>query len=96
MDIRPINDRLAVIRIESESTSPGGIVIPDSAKEKPCKGKVVAVGKGRVLDNGNRLPLEVKPGDVVLFGKYAGTETKHKSEDLVILREEDVLAVIED
>ena len=95
MNVRPINDRLAVIRIESESTSPGGIVIPDSAKEKPCKGKVVAIGNGRILENGNRLPLEVKPGDVVLFGKYAGTETKHNGEDLVILREEDVLAIIE-
>jgi chaperonin GroES len=84
-----------VKRLEQERTSPGGIVIPDTAAEKPVEGKVVAVGKGKILEDGQVRPLDVKIGDKILFGKYSGTEVKVDGEDLVVMREEDVMAVIE-
>jgi chaperonin GroES len=95
MKIRPLHDRVIVKRLEQERTSPGGIVIPDSAAEKPVEGKVVAVGKGKILEDGQVRPLDVKIGDKILFGKYSGTEVKVDGEDLVVMREEDVMAVIE-
>ena len=95
MKIRPLHDRVIVKRLEEERTSPGGIVIPDTATEKPIQGKVVAVGKGKILEDGNVRPLDVKVGDKILFGKYSGTEVKVDGEDLVVMREEDVMAVIE-
>ena len=95
MKIRPLHDRVIVKRMEEERTSPGGIVIPDSATEKPIKGEVVAVGKGKVLDNGELRDLELKAGDKVLFGKYSGTEVKVDGEELLVMREDDVMAVIE-
>jgi chaperonin GroES len=95
MKIRPLHDRVIVKRLESENVSAGGIVIPDSAAEKPMQGKVVAVGKGKILEDGNVRPLDVKVGDKILFGKYSGNEVKVDGEDLVVMREEDVMAVIE-
>ncbi len=95
MNIRPLHDRVVIERMEEEQTTPGGIVIPDTAKEKPHRGKVLAVGNGKLLDNGEIRPLDVKVGDVVLFGKYAGTEVTIGEEDYLIMREEDILAVIE-
>ncbi len=95
MNIRPLHDRVVIERMEEEQTTPGGIVIPDTAKEKPHRGKVLAVGNGKLLDNGETRPLDVKVGDVVLFGKYAGTEVTIGEEDYLIMREEDILAVIE-
>jgi chaperonin GroES len=95
MNIRPLHDRVIVKRLEEDRTSPGGIVIPDTAAEKPIQGKIVAVGKGKVLENGQVRPIEVKIGDKILFGKYSGTEVKLEGEDLVVMREEDVMAVIE-
>jgi chaperonin GroES len=95
MNIRPLHDRVIVRRMEEERTSPGGIVIPDSAAEKPIQGEVVAVGNGKVLDNGEVRPLEVKVGDKVLFSKYGGTEVKIEGEDLLVLREDDITGVIE-
>jgi chaperonin GroES len=95
MKIRPLHDRVIVKRLESERTSPGGIVIPDSAAEKPVEGKVVAVGKGKILDDGQVRPLDVKIGDKILFGKYSGTEVKVDGDELVVMREEDIMAVIE-
>ena len=95
MKIRPLHDRVIVKRLEEERVSAGGIVIPDSAAEKPVQGKVVAVGKGKILEDGNVRPLDVKVGDKILFGKYSGTEVKVDGEDLVVMREEDVMAVIE-
>ena len=95
MKIRPLHDRVIVKRVEEERTSPGGIVIPDTAAEKPIQGKVVAVGKGKILEDGNVRPLDVKVGDKVLFGKYSGTEVKVDGEELLVMREEDVMAVIE-
>jgi chaperonin GroES len=95
MKIRPLHDRVIVKRLESERTSPGGIVIPDSAAEKPVEGKVVAVGKGKILEDGQVRPLDVKIGDKILFGKYSGTEVKVDGDDLVVMREEDIMAVIE-
>jgi chaperonin GroES len=95
MKIRPLHDRVIVKRLESETKSAGGIVIPDSAAEKPIQGKVVAVGKGKILEDGNVRPLDVKVGDKILFGKYSGTEVKVDGDDLVVMREEDVMAVIE-
>ena len=95
MNIRPLHDRVIIRRMEEERTSPGGIVIPDSATEKPIKGQVVAVGKGKLLDNGEIRSLDLKEGDQVLFGKYSGTEVKVEGEDLVVMREDDVMAVIE-
>ena len=95
MKIRPLHDRLLVRRLEADRASPGGIVIPDSVAEKPDQGAVVAVGKGKILKSGQVLPCDVKVGDKILFGKYSGTEVKVEGEDLVVMREEDVMAVIE-
>jgi chaperonin GroES len=95
MKIRPLHDRVIVKRLEEERVSAGGIVIPDSAAEKPVQGKVVAVGKGKILEDGNVRPLDVKVGDKILFGKYSGTEVKVDGDDLVVMREEDVMAIIE-
>ncbi|MEO0270761.1 MAG: co-chaperone GroES [candidate division WOR-3 bacterium] len=94
--IKPLSDRVVIKRIEEEEEkSPGGIIIPDTAKEKPQKGEVMAVGPGRLDDNGNRLPMEVKVGDKVLFSKYAGTEVKIQGDEYLIMREDDILAIIE-
>ncbi len=95
MNIRPLNDRVIVKRLEEEKTSPGGIVIPDSAAEKPVRGEVVAVGAGKVLDNGQVRPLGVKAGEKVLFGKYAGTEIKVDGQEILVMREDDIIAVLE-
>ena len=95
MKIRPLHDRVIVKRLESETKTAGGIVIPDSAAEKPVQGKIVAVGKGKILEGGEIRPLDVKVGDKILFGKYSGTEVKVDGEELVVMREEDVMAVIE-
>ena len=92
MNIRPLQDRVIIRRMEEEKTSPGGIVIPDSATEKPIKGEVVAVGNGLVLDNGEIRPLDLKVGDKGLFGKYSGTEVKLDGEELVVMKEDDVMA----
>ena len=94
MKIRPLHDRLVVQRVDEEETTAGGIIIPDSAKEKPQEGKIVAAGKGKIRDDGSISALDVKPGDRVLFGKYSGTDVNLDGEDYVILREDDVLAVI--
>lgn len=96
MKIRPLHDRVLIRRMEEERTSPGGIVIPDSAAEKPIKGEVIAVGKGKVLENGEIRALDLKAGDKVLFGKYSGTEVKVDDEELLVMKEDDVMAVIED
>jgi len=93
MKIRPLSDRLVVRRTQEEEKTKGGIIIPDTAKEKPLEGLVIAVGAGKTLKNGKRAPLEVKEGDKVLFGKYSGTEVKVDGEELVLLNEDDVLAV---
>ena len=93
--LRPLHDRLIVKRLEEDDVSKGGIIIPDSAKEKPQRGEVIAVGKGKIAEDGTVRPLDVKAGDTVLFGKYAGTEVKIETEDRLIMREDDVLAVIE-
>jgi chaperonin GroES len=95
MKIRPLHDRVIVKRLEEERTSPGGIVIPDSAAEKPVQGKIVAVGKGKILEDGSVRALDVKVGDKILFGKYSGTEVKVDGDELLVMREEDVMAVIE-
>jgi chaperonin GroES len=95
MKIRPLGDRLLVKRIEEEDKSKGGIIIPDSAKEKPQEGKVMAVGKGKMLEDGKMVPLEVKAGDRILFGKYAGTDVKIEGEEHLIMREDDVLGIME-
>jgi chaperonin GroES len=95
MNIRPLQDRVVIRRMEQESTSAGGIVLPDSAAEKPVQGEVVAVGNGKVLDSGEARPLDVKVGDTVLFGKYSGTEVKIGDEELLVMREEDIMGVIE-
>jgi chaperonin GroES len=95
MKIRPLQDRILVKRIEEEEKTVGGIIIPDTAKEKPMEGRVVAVGKGKVLEDGKLMPLDVKKGDRILFGKYAGTEVKIEGEEHLIMREDDVLGVIE-
>jgi chaperonin GroES len=95
MKIRPLGDRILLKRIEEEQKSKGGIVIPDTAKEKPQEGKVVAVGKGRMLEDGKIVPLEVKKGDRVLFGKYSGTEVKLVGEEHLIVREDDILGILE-
>ena len=96
MKVKPLHDRLLVRRIEEEERSSGGIIIPDTAKEKPLQGQVISVGKGKILDDGSRRELEVKEGDRILFGKYAGTEVKVDGTDHLILREDDVLGIIED
>ena len=95
MKIRPLNDRLLVKRMQEEEMTAGGIIIPDSAKEKPAEGKVVAVGPGKVSDNGERVALQVKEGDVVLFSKYGGTDVKLDGEDYLIMREDDILGIVE-
>jgi chaperonin GroES len=92
--VRPLHDRLLVKRIEEKETVKGGIIIPDTAKEKPQEGKVIAVGNGKILDNGTKVPLDVKAGDKILFGKYSGTDIKIDNEEYLILREDEVLAVI--
>ena len=94
MKIRPLHDRVIVKRVDEERTSPGGIVIPDSATEKPIQGKVTAVGKGKITESGEVRPLDVKVGDKVLFGKYSGTEVKLGGEDLLVMREEDIMGII--
>lgn len=95
MKLRPLHDRVVIKRMEEERTSPGGIVIPDSATEKPIKGEVVAVGNGKVNESGEVRPLDLKVGDTVLFGKYSGTEVKVEGDDLLVMREDDIMAVIE-
>ena len=95
MKIRPLQDRIIVKRTEEEETTKGGLIIPDTAKEKPQEGKIIAVGKGKVNEDGKVLPLDVKPGDQVLFGKYAGTEIKIDGEEHLIMREDDLLGVVE-
>ena len=95
MNIRPLHDRVVIERLEEERTCAGGIVIPVSAAEKPMRGKVIAVGVGKTLDNGNVEPLTVKKGDVVLFGKYSGTEVKVNGHEYVIMREDDVMGIVE-
>ncbi len=95
MKLRPLQDRILVKRVEEETKTKGGIIIPDTAKEKPAEGKVIAVGNGKLGDDGKRIPLEVKKGDRILFGKYSGTEVKIDGEEHLIMREDDVLAVIE-
>lgn len=95
MNIRPLHDRVVIKRMEEETTTASGIVIPDSAKEKPARGEVVAAGNGKILDNGEVRALDVKVGDKVLFGKYAGSEVKVDGEELLVMREDDIVAVIE-
>jgi chaperonin GroES len=92
--IRPLHDRLVVRRIEEKETARGGIIIPDTAKEKPQEGEVLAVGNGKILDNGTKVALDVKVGDKILFGKYSGTDIRLEGEDVLILREDEVLAVL--
>jgi chaperonin GroES len=96
MKIRPLHDRVIIRRLEDERKTAGGIVIPDSAAEKPVRGEIVAVGNGKILDNGDVRGLDVKVGNKVLFGKYSGTEVKVEGEDLVVMREDDIMAVLED
>ncbi|MFP4193364.1 MAG: co-chaperone GroES [Desulfosalsimonas sp.] len=95
MKIKPLNDRILVKRLEEESKTKGGIIIPESAKEKPAQGEVVAAGDGKLNDDGKRMPLQVKAGDRVLFAKYAGTEVKIEDEEHLVMREDDVLGIIE-
>ncbi len=95
MQIRPLHDRVIVKRVEEERKTAGGIVIPDSATEKPIRGKVLAVGKGKILESGEIRPLDVKVDDMVLFGKYSGTEVKVDGEELLVMREEDIMGVVE-
>jgi chaperonin GroES len=95
MKIRPLQDRVLVQRVEEEERTKGGIIIPDTAKEKPQEGKVVAVGKGKIGDNGKVTPLDVKAGDKILFGKYSGSEVKLDGTEYLIMREEDILGVLE-
>jgi chaperonin GroES len=94
MKVRPLHDRLLVRRIEEKETAKGGIIIPDTAKEKPQKGEVLAVGNGKILENGTKIPLDVKVGNRILFGKYTGTDIKIDGEEVLILREDEVLAVL--
>ena len=95
MKIRPLHDRVVVRRIEDEHKTPGGIVIPDTAAEKPMQGEVIAVGNGKILENGEVRALDVKVGDKVLFGKYSGTEVKVEGEEVLVMREDDIMGVIE-
>ena len=95
MKIRPLNDRIRVKRLEEEGKTAGGIIIPDSAKEKPAEGEIVAVGPGKMNDKGERTAMDVKPGDRVLFSKYGGTDIKIEGEDYLIMREDDILGVVE-
>jgi chaperonin GroES len=94
MNVRPLHDRILVRRIEEKETVKGGIIIPDTAKEKPQEGEVIAVGNGKILENGSKVPLDVKAGDRILFGKYSGTDIKVDGQEYLILREDEVLAVI--
>lgn len=96
MKLRPLHDRVIVKRMEEERMSAGGIVIPDSATEKPVRGEVLAVGNGKILENGEKRPLDISEGDTILFGKYSGTEVKVDGEELLVMREEDIMAIIED
>jgi chaperonin GroES len=96
MKVKPLNDRVLVKRMEEVQVTKGGILIPDTAKEKPIEGKVIAVGPGKMSDAGNRMALQLKEGDRVLFGKYAGTEIKMEGEEYLMMREEDILAVLTD
>jgi chaperonin GroES len=95
MNIRPLHDRVVVKRVEEDKTSAGGIVIPDSATEKPIEGKVVAVGNGKILESGEVRKLDVKKGDKILFGKYSGTEVKVEGEEYLVMREDDIMGIIE-
>ena len=95
MNIRPLHDRVMVRRVEEERRSAGGIVIPDTATEKPIRGEVLAVGRGKILENGEVRPMDVKVGDRVLFGKYSGTEVKVDGQELLVMREEDIMAIID-
>ncbi|MFT5893236.1 MAG: chaperonin GroES [bacterium] len=95
MNIRPLHDRVVIKRMEEERTSSGGIVIPDSATEKPMRGEVISIGKGKVSETGELRPLDVKPGDEVLFGKYSGTEIKIDGVDLLVMREDDIMGVLD-
>ena len=95
MKIRPLHDRVVIRRTEEERKSPGGIVIPDNVQEKPIQGEVIAVGNGKPLDNGQVRPMDVKVGDKVLFGKYSGTEVKIDGQDVLVMREEDIMAVLD-
>ena len=95
MKIRPLHDRVIVQRIQEEEVTKGGIIIPDTAKEKPQEGKVIAVGPGKILENGTKVTLDVKVGDKILFGKYSGTEIKIEGEEYLMMREDDILGVIE-
>ena len=95
MKIRPLHDRVIVKRMEGEEKTKGGIIIPETAKEKPVEGKVIAVGSGKVLENGKKAPLQVKEGDRILFGKYSGTEVKIDGEEHLIMREDDIIAIVE-
>jgi chaperonin GroES len=92
--VRPLHDRLLVRRLEQKETARGGIIIPDTAKEKPMEGKVLAVGNGRVLDSGKRIPVDVEVGDRILFGKYSGTEIEMDGEEVLVVREDEVLAIV--
>ena len=94
MNIRPLHDRVIIRRMEEEKTSPGGIVIPDSATEKPVKGEVVAIGNGKILESGDVRPLDLKVGDIILFVKYSGTEVSVDGEELLVMREDDITAII--
>lgn len=94
MKIKPLDDRLVLKKVDAEEKTSGGILLPDSAKEKPQRGEIVAVGDGKLLDSGKRAPMEVKKGDTVIFGKYAGTEVKVGKEELVIMKESDILAIV--
>jgi len=96
MKVKPLNDRVLVQRVEEMQVTKGGIFIPDTAKEKPVEGKIIAVGPGKVNEQGNRIPLAVKAGDRVLFGRYAGSEIKIEGEEYLMMREEDILAIVED
>ena len=93
--IRPLHDRVIVRRLEEERRTPGGLVLPDSAKEKPIQGEIVAAGKGKILENGDVRPLDVKVGDKILFGKYSGTEVRVGNEELLVMREEDIVGIVE-
>ena len=94
MNVRPLHDRLIIKRVEEKETVKGGIIIPDTAKEKPQEGKVLAVGNGKILENGTKVPLDVKVGDKILFGKYTGSDVKIDGEEVLILREDEVLAIV--
>jgi chaperonin GroES len=95
MNVKPLQDRVIVKRMEEEEKTKGGIIIPDTAKEKPVEGKVVAVGSGRILENGSKVPLQVKKGDRVLFGRYSGSEIKIDGEEHLIMKEDDIVAIVE-